>query len=431
MAGIVLTALIVLPLVSDPYLDDGYAGLKVSALRVIGLLGAVAFLGYTVGGGSLARGATPRIDLPLAVFAGLLVAASIASVDPGQSLVGEPYQYQGLMTVLLYIGSFYVARLSLGDPGGFRKVLIATVATGAVVSTYGIAQWFGFDPFWSGPPDERIISSVGQPNDLAGYLILVVIAAFGLWPAAGRPLRMGLTAVVVLAMVAVALTFSRGGYIGLAVGLGILLLPRLHAPAKRSVGAIAVAIVGGMLVVALAIPLVRTTAESVVDRAVATFDLGESSARFHLDQWRVGSQIALEHPLLGTGPETFPLVFRPYLDQVLPADRAELLGRFRLESPHNQLIGIAAELGLPALTAFVIFLAACVRACARRARVGDGTSRSIALVVLAALASNFMVYFFKTPDVTTSEVLWITIGAGLSAMGDGRTLAPSQDAGGR
>ena len=158
-----------------------------------------------------------------------------------------------------------------------------------------------------------------------------------------------------------------------------------------------------------------------MNRAVATFDLGESSARFHLDQWRVGSQIALEHPLLGTGPETFPLVFRPYLDQVLPAGRAELLGRFRLESPHNQLIGIAAELGLPALAAYLIFLAACVSACIRRARSGDDASRSIALVLLAALASNFVVYFFKTPDVTTSEVLWITLGAGLAAMGAGRT----------
>jgi O-antigen ligase len=417
MAALVVSAVVVLPLVFVPGLDDGYALPKIETLRVVGLAGAILFFGYVMRRGSLARGSDPRIDLPLACFAGLLLAASIVSVDPAQSFSGEVYQYQGLVTGLLYIGSFYVARLSLGNPGGFRTILTATVCTGAVVSVYGIAQSLGFDPFWSGPPDDRIISSVGQANDLAAYLDLVVIASLGLWPSVGRRSRIGLAAIVVVTLVALALTFSRGGYLGLGAALGVLALPRFHLPPRRWVGAIGLIVTAGMLAVVLALPQLRAIAQRVADRAVATTNLGESSILMHLDLWRLGSEIALAHPLLGTGPETFPLVFRPYLEQVVSPDRAQFLGRFRLESPHNEFIGVAAEMGLPSLLAYLAFLAACATACLRRARAADRAGRSIALVVLATLATHAVTNSFMTPEVSTSELFWITMGAGLAAMG--------------
>ena len=186
---------------------------------------------------------------------------------------------------------------------------------------------------------------------------------------------------------------------------------------------IALTLATGLLAVAIALPPARAIVERVADRAAATFDAGEGSVRFHLDLWRVGSRIALDHPWIGTGPETFPVVFRPYLDQVLPPDRAAILGRFRLESPHNELVGIAAEMGLPALIAYLAFLTACAVACVRRIRGADGTPRTIALVVLATLAAHVVTNFFMTPEVTTSELFWIVTGAGLAAM---RPTAPGR-----
>jgi O-antigen ligase len=424
MAALIVTAVVVLPLVFDPRMDDAYAFPKVSLLRVIGLVGAALFLGYVASAGSLTRNTDPWIDLPLACFAGLLIAASVASVDPVQSFVGEPYQYQGLVTGLLYIGSFYVARLSLGSDQGLRRILTAMAWTGAVVSVYGIAQGLGFDPFWAGPPDKgRVISSVGQANDLAAYLDLVVIAAAGLWPASGRRSRFGLGAVMVVALAALALTFSRGGYFGLVVGLGVLLVPDVHVRPTRRMAAAGLTLAAGVLLVAIVLPPTRAIFERIAHRAAATADTGESSIRFHLDLWRIGSQVALDHPLLGTGPETFPLVFRPYLNRLLPTDLAELLGRFRLESPHNELIGIAAEMGLPALATYVVFLGACAMACVRRARATSGAARSVALIVLAILATHVATNSLKTPDVTTSELFLDHDGR--RPWGDDRTAVPT------
>ena len=428
LAGVVIALLVVTPLVFVPSLDDAYALPKAWVLRALGLVGATLFLGHVVLGGPIARNPDRRVDLPLACFAGLLVAASIVSVDPVQSFTGEPYQYQGLVTVLLYIGSFYIARLTVGSPQWFRRILTAIACTGAVVSVYAIAQGLGVDPFWAGPLDDnRVISSVGQANSLAAYLDLVVIAALGVWPTAGRSPRLGLAALVVAALVALALTFSRGGYLGLIVALGVLLLPGRSVRPPRWVGAVGLALATGTLTVTLALPAARAVVERVADRAFATVDTGEGSIRFHLDLWRIGSQVALDHPLLGTGPETFPVVFRPYLDRVLPPDRAELLGRFRLESPHNELIGIAAEMGLPALAAYVVFLVAAATACVRSARATSGASRSLAMVLLAILAIHVVTNFFMTPEIATSELFWILMGAGLAAVRvTGPLAAPSQ-----
>jgi O-antigen ligase len=415
LAALILGAVIILPLVFVPGIDDEYALPKAVALRLLAIVGVTLFLGYVASGGSLTRNADIRLDAPLACFVGLLVAASVLSVDPGQSLAGEPYQFQGLITGLVYIGAFFAARLSLGTPSGVWSILLAITGTGAVVAIYAIAQQLGFDPFWSGPPDPRAISSVGQANDLAAYLDLVVVATLGLWTGSGRNERVVLAAILVVTIVALGLTFSRGGYLALGAVVLIWILPGVRSAATRRRSAIVLLAAGAMLALVIVTPATRGTIERVVDRAMATTDLGEGSIRMHLDLWRVGTQVALEHPVLGTGPETFPIVFRPYLD-VLPADRAQNLAKFRAESPHNELIGLAAEVGVPAVVVYVVFLVMCAFIVVRGSRDAPNRVRkSIAFVVLAALATHVITTFFMTPEISTSALFWVTIGAGLAA----------------
>jgi O-antigen ligase len=417
LALLILGAIVILPLVFVPGIDDGYALPKAVALRLMAIAGVALFLGYVVTGGSLTRNADLRLDVPLLGLVGLMAAATVASVDPGQSLAGEPYQYQGLVTGSAYVGAFYAARLSLGTSSGVRSILQAIAGTGAVVAIYAIAQQLGYDPFWSGPPDDRAISSVGQANDLAAYLDLVVVASLGLAARAGRTGRIVLGANIVVTIIALGLTFSRGGYLALGAVVLIWLLPGVRSVVTRRRGAIALLAAGAALAIVIATPATRGTLERVVDRATGATDLGEGSIHMHLDLWRVGLQVALEHPALGTGPETFPIVFRPYLDQVLPPDRARNLARFRAESPHNELIGVAAEIGFPAAAIYITFLVMCAFVAGKAAlHASDRLRRTIALVVLATLATHVITTFFMTPEISTSALFWVIIGAGLGAI---------------
>ena len=413
---IVLAGVVVLPLIFIPGIDDEYALPKTVALRILALVGGVVFLGYLMVGGLTDRSADATVDVSLWCFVGLYIVATLASVDVGQSLAGEPFQYQGLVTLLAYVAAFFAARLSLGTPAGVRTLLIALAGTGLVVAVYAIAQQVGIDPFWSGPIDPRPISSIGQANNLGAYLDLVVVAVLGLWVGAGQRGRIALAVVGAVSVIAIGLTLSRGAYLALAAVAAIWLVPIARSRVTRRRSTIIALCGSAVLVVALALPAGRTTLTRIVDRALTTTDVAEGSIRRHIDLWRVGIEVAVDHPLLGTGPETFPIVYRPYLD-VLPRDRALILARLRAESPHNELIGLAAEAGTPAMLAFATFLlalAAIALAATRRSLTTN--EGSIALVVLSAVVIHVLTTFFMTPETVTSALFWVIAGAGLAAI---------------
>ena len=418
IAALLVGTTAALPLIFVPGLDDGYALPKAVLLRLAGIAIAVSFVLYLLVGGSLIGRRERWIDPALAVFVGLVAISTALSVDVRQSVIGEPYQYQGVVTVLLYVGAFYAARLVLRSPERFRALAMTHVLVGGVVAAYAIAQTLGFDPFWSGPPEDRAISSVGQANDLAAYLDLVIAFAIGQWGVSGRRARALIGVVVVLSIIGLGLTLSRGGFLAL-FGIGVLMVAFVGRTSgarrwlsRRIVVSAAIAVVASFLV---ATPLLSP----VIARLGTTSDLQEGSIRMHLDSWRVGLAIAADHPLFGTGPETFPLVFADYLDGILPPERAANLRRFRLESPHDEWIGIAAESGIPALLAYLVVLGAIGIRFARRAMLAGGPWNVIAVTALAVVLTHVIANAFKTPDTSTSLLFWIAVGSGLAASDPG------------
>jgi O-antigen ligase len=414
MAALLVGTTGALPLLFVPGLEDGYALPKAILLRAAAIVFALTFVLYLVVGGQLKFRLDRWADGALAAFVGLSAVSTVLSVDMRQSVVGEPFQYQGMVTLLLYVAAFYAARLVLRTGPRSRTLALTHVAIGGVVAAYGLAQTVGLDPFWSGPPEDRAISSVGQANDLAAYLDLVVVLGLGLWSRSGRRTRALIVAVTAMSLIGFGLTLSRGGFVALAAALVMILAFRwrksvttirlsARAGLLMAVGVVATLVVGGPSIVAVA------------DRIATTNDLQEGSIRMHLDSWRVGLAIASDRPLAGTGPETFPLVFAEYLDGVLPPDRADYLRRFRLESPHNALIGIAAESGIPALTAYLVLLGALAIRLARRAAGPHTAGGDIALTALAALVIHVATTAFKTPETSTSLLFWVIVGSALAA----------------
>ena len=190
----------------------------------------------------------------------------------------------------------------------------------------------------------------------------------------------------------------------------VLTLAYLHRPDRRVLVTAGLAVAVAGLGILLLEP-VREVALRIVGRATPINALEDSSIRHQLDLWALGVAIAKDHPLLGTGPETFPLVFRPYLAWLLPPDEAAVLGRFRLESPHDEILGIAAEMGLPAVVAFLTFLGGSIRAGVRQWRAADALTRAAAIGSIAFAATHVTTNAFKTSDVSTSLVWFILLGA--------------------
>jgi O-antigen ligase len=345
------------------------------------------------------------LDLAVGCFALSQVAAFAASTDHVQSLQGERFLRQGLLTTLLYVGFFALARVAFADLRRVRLLFVAIAAGATLVSAYAVVQWLGLDPVWESLPDDRAVSSLGQPNALAAYLVLAIPPAVVLAVLVRGGARLACAGAVAAMVAALFATESRGGYLGLLAAGIVLLVGLRQSFATRSRRLLALAVVVGAAGIG-----VLALAQS--DRLSSAWDLrAVSSTRDHLDLWTVAAHVAGDHPLLGTGQETFPDQFAQYNRDVLPAERAAYFARFRIESPHNVYLGIAAGTGLPALAAYLAILATAAYALVRGARAAGGELRLVLVGVLAAGAGHLVTDAFMSPDLTGTWLFWVLLGS--------------------
>jgi O-antigen ligase len=416
--GVVLIGVAAVPCVFTTRTADVFVLPKLTGLwGVLALAFVVLAVGVLLGqptGGRLRW--IPSVDVAVIALVSLNVLATAFSTDRHQSLFGERFQYQGLLTVLLYVGYFGLARHVFVDRRRL-ELLFAAVAAGAVlVAGYALAQKAGHDPIWHGVlPQGRVFSSLGQPNSLAAYLVLAVAPTAYFARLASGVLRALLVAAVTVLIVAIALTQSRGGFLGLAfvVVVAVAALAARHVYVRRAVGVVAFV---GVLVV-LALPAGRDAVSEANDDLRARGGQGELSMQNHVDTWRVALRIAAEHPVLGTGPETFPDVFPAYSREVLSAERVAYFDQYRVESPHNVYLGAAATTGVPALAAYLVVIGGSLFVTLRAAgEAADPRYRLALFTVAVAVGAHLVTDTFMSPEITGTWLSWMLIGAGLGTI---------------
>ena len=420
LAAIILASCLVVPLLFTIALQDTFALPKVTALRIIVVVGLL-LLGVRLAVGGVRKTAfVGPLDIAVLAFVLLNIAAFAFSIDPRQSLNGEYLQYQGLLTILVYVGFFYLARTSLRDERRVALLFASIAAGGTIVAAYALVQKAGLDPIWSYLPNGRVFSSIGQPNALAAYLVLAIPVSASVLPRTQSLVRAILLVSIGMMVTALAFTLSRGGYAGFVVAASIMVIPLIRSLrlSPRSVLYGLIPCLAAVVLVGALVQPVRATATQVWSRAVSSTDVGDFSFRGHRDLWAVGANIALDNPVLGTGQETYPELFPRYRDATLGRDRANYLSRFRPESPHNVYLAIAAGTGFPALAAYVAVIAGFFYMVGRALKTTRGEWRRVALVaLLAAVAGHLVTDTFMTAEVTSSWLFWILLGAGLGIAG--------------
>lgn len=184
----------------------------------------------------------------------------------------------------------------------------------------------------------RIEGSIGgmfqNPNDLAMYLVIIVPVVFALAVSSRSLLLRILWAVIGLLMVSgIVVTFSRGGFLALVAGLGLLAF-KLGRSRRLMVGVIAAIALIAFLAFAPGdyMGRVATIVNSSRDSS------GSSGAR---EQLLVRSVlVTLRHPLLGVGMGNFH--FHSIREQVT----------------HNSYTQVGAEMGIPAMLLYTMFIIA-------------------------------------------------------------------------
>lgn len=270
------------------------------------------------------------------------------------------HEWMRWLTYLLFTGA---AIPYAANARRFRLFLYTTMAASLVVSGYAVSQALGYDFFtWETFAFEqnvrRVCSTMGNPDFLAGYLAAILPVTFSLVLTQRGRSRLWLGGLFVLQVLALILSYSRGGWIAVFVSfiLFFSLLtyinwirePVLFKPVislRTAIGSLAIVMAFGFIL--------TVTLWHEISAAVYRFtQLGEGhsvTTRTYFyqgawDMWRA-------RPFTGHGIGMFGIHFPDF--RALKLSLQLPFFEWNLDHAHNEFLEILSETGLIGLLLYL------------------------------------------------------------------------------
>lgn len=394
---------------------DVFNLVKITTLWVLGL-GALALW---IASAVERRVFVPRMRLavPALVFLAGAALATVFSQNPALSLVGLYHRYGGLIPFALYAAvALTLVGLYWERPGDLREIANTATAASVVMAAYVLIQAAGQDWIqWkdaAGRPPEFPVGTMGNSNFAGGYL--GIVAPFFLYSAltVRREIWRNV-ALVALGFDLLALWFTqtRGGMIAAGAGLlTVALMSRDRLPAWGRAALMAVPVLAVLVAVLVVWHPGSERPPGPLSR-IETFRTGTLVIRSYY--WGTAWRIFLDHPLLGTGLDTY---FANYPRYRSPADGAEL-GLVITDKPHNIYLEYAANAGIVGVGSYLALVGMGVWFGYRRRRSVDGPELLLVSSFVGVLAGYLAQGVFSIDVPPLAAMGWVGL-AGVAVLAD-------------
>jgi O-antigen ligase len=300
----------------------------------------------------------PRFFWPLVAFMALTLMSAALSPQPRVSFGDSKQLLLFLMVPLAY-------RLATGSRG--RTIITIVLSVGAISAIYGIVQYviLGYDQLGLRPR-----GTLGHYMTYSGLVMLVIGAAVARVLFDTRE-RMWAALVIPALAVAVAFTSTRSAWVGVCAAVALLFC-------LKDFRLIALLPVIAALFFALA-------PGAITQRFMSMFDLNDPTRRDRVAMLREGVNMVRDRPLFGVGPNMVEVRYAEYREP----------GAIQAVNPHlhNVPLQIAAERGVPALLAWLAFIAVLVIDLARGFK--RGSHRVLTAAALAAVSAMLAAGLFE------------------------------------
>lgn len=335
------------------------------------------------------RHSLPALAPVLLIFVAITLVEALLDVHFSAAL-------KPIRTIVTGTLMFFVITAFVRERAHFVWVLAGIALAAGLVGAVAINDYrtgnttFGFYGS-SGELVERVTAGFGQPNQLGGFLAILVPLTI----AGALVVRAGKLLFVLaggLALAGVYLSFSRGAL------LALLAIPLVFLGVRRS-----------LLFFPVALAILLTVIPGVLKERFATLTAGGGETATRLNIWNAAEKIWSAHPVLGVGPGGFP---QAYTEANIPG-KAFLPSTIFQPPPHahDLFLNLLAEQGLIGLTAFLLLLGL---ALAGLARARHSTERWIRLTAVALMAMIAVFLVHNLFDVTliegTGQYVWALLG---------------------
>ena len=257
------------------------------------------------------------------LFLIVLCLSTIFSIDPHTSFNGLYTRQEGLVSYLFYFLFFILLIINVKNNKQIKKIINISVFSSLVVCTYGLIQANGNDPFiWIESTKIRITSTLGQPNMLASYLLLVIpLNIYLLISNKKLVLKIIYFIILISQLLCLFFTYSISGFVGfifgiIIVGIFYLYFNKIKFKKNIKVAKISRLLILCFLILFFGLLIINFQNNSVLKSKFNNLfnpNTGSTSAR--IDFWKASLKAILKKPLLGYGLETQRDVLVEYYDK--------------------------------------------------------------------------------------------------------------------
>lgn len=352
------------------------------------------------------------LDLPILLFAGSQLVSTIFSIDPHVSWLGYYSRFNGGMWSILCYTVLYFAFTSHAElfvpkspevkpakakqppaaPLSFSlpPLVVASIISASFVAIYGVLERLGIDKdIWVQDVQNRVFSTLGQPNWLAAYIVALTPATIALTTLHRKSWSLAKilwgTASILLFCVLL-FTRSRSGLFGLAIAdliwCTLTLLPVWKNPVERKMKSIPILFIHLIFVAIVFIngtgtPAIdkyvtfqgiqnlvsqKTASQPVIDTTKSTGPAlevgGTESAVIRKYVWQgaiAAWRSTTKTMLIGTGTETFAFAFYQHRPE---GHNLTSEWDFLYNKAHNEYLNFLATTGILGLSTYLLFIGA-------------------------------------------------------------------------
>ncbi len=314
------------------------------------------------------------LDIPILIFLVSQFLSFFFSIDRHVSLWGYYSRFNGgLLSIISYVVLYY-SLVSNFDQKKIINLLKFSLASAFVVSVYGILEHFGIDKdVWVQDVQNRVFSTLGQPNWLAAYLAIIIPLPLTFLFISKQQFKTEYFTFYLLAItfyITLLFTKSRSGLLafGATYILFWLLMFWQNRNKIKAVSNPFFLLTFSFLLFSLIIgtpwtPKFQDLVNRRVSPAASTKTAqptgpaletgGTESGEIRKIVWKGALDIARHYPLFGSGVETF--AFSYY--QFRPASH-NLVSEwdFLYNKAHNEYLNYAATTGFVGLGSYLLFI---------------------------------------------------------------------------
>lgn len=353
-----------------------------------------------------------KILTPPLVLIIFLLISPLFSIKPMESIWGSYSRQQGVLSYLayflwalllfFYLLFVYILKGKRSLSRKIKRIILTVIASGSLVALYGVLQIMNIDFLsWPEPPylTGRALSTLGQPNFLASFLLLVIpLSVYSFFKAKKFWPRFFYLLALILQLACFFFTSSRGGLLALAAVAGLMIgrIIFLSSWKRKTKFYIVIAflacLLGGIFSMEYFIP----------GRVRSLFDLKSGSLAARVYFFQAASEAILERPVLGYGLETADDIFIKFYERDwglfgkvgASADRA-----------HNLVLDILLNTGFVGLIFFIFWYYYYFRLGFKGS--GDKEKKELMLAISLGALGYFLSLFFSFIIVAGEIYFWL------------------------